>query len=169
VRDDPDGVRALTGLLTVRGFLYDDLSAAENLQFTMRMAGLRPRRELIAGVLERVGLSEVADHRMRTFSTGMRKRLAFGQLLVRPIRVALLDEPYAGLDAQGMRLVDEVIAEYKAAGTTVVLASHQDGEAVREAEVTGILRKGHLEILPESEPLGRHLSVGQPAAFPETD
>jgi len=151
LQNDPDEIRKRTGLLTVRGFLYDDLSAAENLHFTMRMAGLKPR------------------HRMRTYSTGMRKRLALGQLMVRPIEVALLDEPYSGLDSQGMRLVDEVVADFKAAGTTVLLASHQDGEAVREAEKTGILRKGHLEILPESEPLSRHLSVGGPAGAPEVD
>lgn len=169
LRNDPDEIRMRTGLLTVRGFLYDDLSAAENLQFTMRMAGLRPHRDVIARALKRIGLAEVADNRMRTFSTGMRKRLALGQLLVRPIKVALLDEPYSGLDAQGMRLVDEVVREFKAAGTTVLLASHQDGEAVREAEQTGILRKGHLEILPGSETLSRHLSVGGPAGAPEAE
>jgi len=167
LKNDPDEVRRRTGLLTVRGFLYDDLSAAENLHFTMRMAGLRPDRAVIAGVLERVGLEEVADNRMRTFSTGMRKRLALGQLLVRPIRVALLDEPYSGLDSQGMRLVDEMVSEFKTSGTTVLLASHQDGQAVREAEQTGVLRRGHLEILPQSEPLSRHLSVGGPAGAPE--
>ena len=80
LRHEPDEIRKRTGLLTVRGFLYDDLSAAENLHFTMRMAGLKPRREVIARVLERIGLAEVADNRMRTFSTGMRKRLALGQL-----------------------------------------------------------------------------------------
>lgn len=167
ISSDPDGVRERTGFLTVRGFLYDDLTAAENLQFTMRMGGLKPRSDTIARVLERVGLDGVADQRMRTFSTGMRKRLALGQLLVRPIEVALLDEPYSGLDAQGMRLVDEVVAQFKAAGTTVVLASHQDGAAVREAEMTGVLRKGHLEILPESEPVERHLSVGGAAGVPD--
>jgi ABC-type multidrug transport system ATPase subunit len=169
LKREPDEIRKLTGLLTARGFLYDDLSAAENLHFTMRMAGLRPRNEEIARVLERIGLAEVADNRMRTFSTGMRKRLALGQLLVRPIQVALLDEPYAGLDSQGMSLVDEIVREFKAAGTTVLLASHQDGAAIREAEQTGVLRKGHLEILPESEPLSRHLSLGGPAGVPEVE
>jgi len=169
LKREPDEIRKRTGLLTVRGFLYDDLSAAENLHLTMRMAGLPPRKDEIARVLERIGLAEVADNRMRTFSTGMRKRLALGQLLVRPIEVALLDEPYSGLDSQGMRLVDEVVREFKAAGTTVLLASHQDGEAVREAERTGVLRKGHLEILPESELLSRHLSVSGPTGAPEME
>ncbi|MCK5447476.1 MAG: ABC transporter ATP-binding protein, partial [Gemmatimonadetes bacterium] len=80
LKREPDEIRKFTGLLTARGFLYDDLSAAENLHFTMRMAGLRPQNEEIARVLERIGLAEVADNRMRTFSTGMRKRLALGQL-----------------------------------------------------------------------------------------
>ncbi len=169
LKNDPDEVRMRTGLLTVRGFLYDDLTAVENLHFTMSMSGLKPDRGVITAVLERIGLDEVADNRMRTFSTGMRKRLALGQLLVRPIEVALLDEPYSGLDSQGMRLVDEVVSEFKAAGTTVLLASHQDGEAVREAEQTGVLRRGHLEILPETEPLSRHLSVGGSAGAPEVE
>ena len=102
-----------------------------------QLLDMEDERLLARGLVERIGLDEVADNRMRTFSTGMRKRLALGQLLVRPIQVALLDEPYSGLDSQGMRLVDEVIGEFKAAGTTVLLASHQDGEAVRISDYRG--------------------------------
>ncbi len=158
VRESPDEIRLRTGLFTVRGYLYDDLTARENLDFTTRMAGLKADREAALAVLERVGLADVADQRVRTFSTGMRKRLALAQLLVRPLEVALMDEPYSGLDAEGTALVDAIVREFKDGGTTVLLASHQDGEAVRAAEQTAVLHKGRLEILPPGgEPL-EHLS-----------
>jgi heme exporter protein A len=162
IRRAPDEIRRRTGLLTAQGYLYDDLTADENLYFTARMAGLRAKRGEAGEVLERVGLSSVADQRVRTFSTGMRKRLALAQLLIRPLELALLDEPYAGLDAQGIALVDEVVREYRAAGTTVVVASHQDGEAVRAAELKGVLRGGRLQLLRNSESLAEHLSTGSP-------
>jgi ABC-type multidrug transport system ATPase subunit len=158
VRESPDEIRLRTGLFTVRGYLYEDLTARENLDFTTRMAGLKADREAALAVLERVGLADVADQRVRTFSTGMRKRLALAQLLVRPLEVALMDEPYSGLDAEGTALVDAIVREFKDGGTTVLLASHQDGEAVRAAEQAAVLHKGRLEILPPGgEPL-EHLS-----------
>jgi len=137
-----DAIRRTTGLLTDRGFFYGELTAAENLRFTTRMSGLRaPKRDLLA-TLERVGLARVAERPLRAFSFGMKKRLAIAQLLVRPIELALLDEPYAGLDSDGTRLVDEIVREFRGAGGTVVIASHQDGGAMREAERTLMLREG---------------------------
>ncbi len=168
VRDDPDGIRRRAGLLTVRGYLYDDLTARENLVFSSRMSELGADTAGIAAALDRVGLAEVADQRVRTFSTGMRKRLALAQLLARPLELALLDEPYSGLDAQGMRLVDEVVEEFKRAGTAVVLASHQDGGAVRASEQCAVLRKGRLELLPSAAAAREHFSrdPGQDAPSP---
>lgn len=160
LREDPDEFRRRAALLTVRGYLYDDLTAEENLAFSARMSGLRSRAGELEVALDRVGLADVADQRVRTFSTGMRKRLALAQLLARPVQLALLDEPYSGLDMQGMRLVDDVVAEYKRAGTTVVVASHQDGAAVRAAEQAAVLRKGRLEILSSAEVVREHFAQG---------
>ncbi len=157
--EQTDEIRERVGLLTVRGYIYDDLSAEENLRFTARMCGLDLRDEDYASALTRVGLERVADQRVRTFSTGMRKRVVLAQLRLRPLELALLDEPYAGLDRQGMSLVDEFVREFRAAGTTVIIASHQAGEATRSAEQTLVLREGRLESMDHDEAARSHLSA----------
>ena len=156
---EQDEIRERVGLLTVRGYVYDDLSAEENLRFTARMCGLDVTAEDYRAALARVGLERVMDQRVRTFSTGMRKRLVLAQLRIRPLQLALLDEPYAGLDTQGMALVDEFVREFRSEGTTVIIASHQAGEATRTAEQTLVLRDGRLEAMDHDIAARSHLSV----------
>ena len=102
---DGDDIRRRTGLLTVRGYLYAELSAEENLRFATRMAGDPIDVGRIDSVLDRVGLSGLAGRRVRAYSTGMRKRLALAKLLLRDLDLILMDEPYAGLDTEGIGLV----------------------------------------------------------------
>ena len=71
---DGDEIRRRTGLLTVRGYLYDELSAEENLRFAARMAGDPIDAARIESVLDRVGLGNLEGRRVRAYSTGMRKR-----------------------------------------------------------------------------------------------
>jgi ABC-type multidrug transport system ATPase subunit len=83
----------------------------------------------------------------------MRRRLALATLRLRPLRLALIDEPYAGLDGEGVALVDRIVEELLGAGTTVILASHQAGEATRRASRTLRIEQGHLIDAPA--PAGR--------------
>src|ERR1043166_8450735 len=76
-------------------------------------------------ILERVNLAHRADDTVSTFSAGMRKRLSFDRVLMQQPRVVMLDEPYGQLDPEGFVLVDEVVRELKAKGTTVLIATHQ--------------------------------------------
>ncbi len=106
---------------------YEDLTAQENLSFAALMFGwgAREGREVAAEALATVGLSQVAGQRARTFSAGMRKRLALGRILVARPSLLLLDEPHAALDAEGMALVDRLIGLWRGAGVTLLVASHQ--------------------------------------------
>jgi len=102
---------------------YDDFTARENLRFFRRAAG-RPASEAeISRRLERVGLGGAIDRRVGAFSSGMKQRLriAFATLFEAPILI--LDEPAAGLDDEGRRMLDEMVAERRRAGA-VVLASN---------------------------------------------
>lgn len=146
--EDGERIRALTAYISARGFVYDDLTAAENLAFAARLADVPAPREQIAELLGTVGLARAADQTVRTFSTGMRRRLALAALRLRPLRLALLDEPYAGLDADGVRLVDRMVEDLLVADTAVILASHQAGEATRRAARS--LRIEHGRLVPES-------------------
>ena len=141
---DGDRIRARTAYVSARGFVYDDLTAAENLRFAGRLAGHPVASDTVDTLLATVGLPRAADQTVRTFSTGMRRRLALVTLLLRPIHLALLDEPYAGLDTEGIALVDRMVEHLLAAGTTVILASHQAGEATRRAGRALRLEDGRL-------------------------
>lgn len=142
--DDGETIRARTTYVSTRGFVYDDLTAAENLRFAARLVHRPVAREVVADLLATVGLAGAADQTVRTFSTGMRRRLALASLRLRPLRVALLDEPYAGLDTDGIALVDGMVEDLLTTGTTVILASHQSGEATRRASRALRIENGRL-------------------------
>ena len=117
-----EGIRRRVGMLSHADHHYDELTARENLQLAHDLgAASAPVLETLA----RVGLAERADDAVRGFSAGMRKRLAFGRLLARNPELVLLDEPYAGLDPSGAAFVDDLVRGWRAAGTTVVVSTHQ--------------------------------------------
>jgi ABC-type multidrug transport system ATPase subunit len=84
--------------------------------------------------LASVGLAADAGRRVRGFSAGMRHRLALGRLQLGTPSLVLLDEPHATLDADGMALVDDLTAGWKASGVTVLVASHQADRVTRLAD-----------------------------------
>lgn len=127
----PDGV---AGFVDGPG-LYPSLTPRQNLAALASLRG--SGTEDVDQVLDQVGLSDVADDRVRGFSLGMRQRLGLaGAMLTRP-RLLVLDEPANGLDPAGSRRVHRVIAQLAAGGTAVVLSSHRmDDLAALCSEVT---------------------------------
>src|SRR5262249_2291686 len=111
---------------------------AENLRFVCAIHGLDAVG--VSEALDRVGLDPSSRERVRTFSQGMRQRVAVARVLVRDPDLVLLDEPYAGLDESSKDVVDAMIAELAAAGRTVVVATHdpvRGGRADRVVTVDG--------------------------------
>lgn len=155
---DSEAVRRRIGLLAPADYLYDDLTARENLRFAALMSGQRDWEGPADAALERTGLTRFADRPVGGFSSGMRKRLAVARLLLRPPDLVLLDEPYSSLDASGIELVDELVDEMRAEGRTILVASHRWGRSLREADRVAALDDGRLVgIGPpgEHEPSGR--------------
>lgn len=144
LRAGAEEIRGRVGYLSARGFMYDELDGSENLLFAARLAGIEAGPSRIAELLETSGLADAGRQRVRTYSTGMRRRLALAALRMRPLDVALLDEPYAGLDVEGIDQVDRIVARFRESGTAVIIASHQAGEATRSADVALRLEAGRL-------------------------
>lgn len=124
IHDRGDAVRARTALLAGDAFLYDELTALENLRFAVRMSGGDAGAPHLESLLGRVGLERVTRSRIRHFSSGMRKRLALARVVAIAPPVLLLDEPYASLDEDAMELVDDVVAEWQVEGRAVLMATH---------------------------------------------
>jgi ABC-type multidrug transport system ATPase subunit len=142
-----DRIRERVGYLSARGTLYDDLTAPENLRFAARLGGAPASDARIADLLNEAGLREARYQRVRTYSTGMRRRLSLTALRLRPLELVLMDEPYAGLDTEGKRMVDRMVVEFLNADTTVIIASHQFGDATRQATETYRICDGRLVLV----------------------
>jgi len=133
-------IRGISALLSHQSYLYESLTALENLDVVSRFCGAPAPSP--AMVLERVGLSARADDPVSTFSAGMRKRLSFARVLLQQPSIAFLDEPYGQLDPEGFGLVDEVVAELRSRDASVLIATHQVERVGRFANRTITLEAG---------------------------
>jgi heme ABC exporter ATP-binding subunit CcmA len=124
LRQDRAGLRPHVGLLGHQNGLYGDLTVRENVRFWGRTVGASQAE--IDAALVQLGLDgRLASVAAGGLSAGQRRRTALACLLARRARLWLLDEPHAGLDADGRDLLDAVIRAASAAGVTVVVASHE--------------------------------------------
>src|SRR5580692_10999476 len=116
-------VRRRVGMLSHASHLYDDLTVRENVRFAVRAAGAGTDR--IDDACDRLGLTgRVLKTSAAKLSAGQRRRVALAVLAARWPELWLLDEPHAGLDASARDTLNELTGEARAAGVTVLVASH---------------------------------------------
>ena len=141
---DRHAVRRLIGLVGHGTHLYDDLSAAENLAFSRALAGVPSDRGALTAALARVGLEAHADTRVRELSSGMRRRLALARVMLGQPRILLLDEPFAGLDQESMKRLEEHLHAFKAQGGSAIVVTHSLARGFAVADRVAILVGGRL-------------------------
>ena len=135
-------VRRRVGVVGHQGFLYDDLTARENLAFYGRLFGLSQLDRRVDRVLDRVGMAERAGQRVRTLSHGMAKRVAIARAILHDPDVLLLDEPEGGLDPESVEMLREVLEGFTRDGKTVVMTTHNLERGRDWAHRTAYLRGG---------------------------
>jgi heme exporter protein A len=110
--------------------VYDELTARENLEFFGKLQGVVSPGSRAEELLREVGLYERRDSLVRTFSRGMRQRMAIARALLARPRVLLLDEPGTGLDTAGMAWLASALGGLKTQGCTLVMSLHGESELV---------------------------------------
>lgn len=151
LRTDRRAVRARVGFLGHANGLYDDLTVVENVRFWARAAHATETE--IDGALGALGLGgRLATTPAGRLSAGQRRRAALAALVARRPELWLLDEPHAGLDAEGRDRLDEVARAAARAGATVVLASHELDRATPLSTRTVVLTGGRTEVAPPVPP-----------------
>jgi len=149
------------GVLSHRTFLYGPLTARENLEFYGRLYGVGELTRRIQAGLDEVGLVAHASREVRTFSRGMRQRLALARTLLHDPALVLLDEPFTGLDIHASSLLREVLARLRDGHRTVVLVTHNLAEGLALADRVAIQLRGRFAFLgPRTR-----LPVGQEERF----
>lgn len=139
-------IRARVGLLAHGSYVYEDLTAAENLRFWATMAGLPVDPGSLRKALAAVELEPWAAERARTFSSGMKRRLALARIFLGAPRLLLLDEPYAGLDQQGKQWLEEVLLAFRERGGSAIIATHSFGRGLAMADRIAILAAGRIAL-----------------------
>src|SRR5688572_6909363 len=132
-----------TGAIIEKPDLYKYLTAIENLQLFATMSGLKLTRKQLLNKLEKVGLAERADSKIKTYSQGMKQRLGIAVALVHDPKLIILDEPMNGLDPQGIADVRNLIIHLsKDLGKTLLVSSHLLNEMEQIADSMLIINKG---------------------------
>jgi ABC-2 type transport system ATP-binding protein len=141
---------------------YDNLTASENLRYTARLIGLTAdeRDPKIAASLDRVGLKEVADKRVGTFSRGMRQRLALAEILMKDSQIAILDEPTSGLDPSATADLLAIIRSLKHDGVAMLISSHLLERVQSVCDRVALFNQGRIALMGSVAELGRQVLGG---------
>ncbi len=139
-----DEVRRLVAVVGHSTHLYDDLTARENLAFSETLVGRRPDPARIDATLAGVGLDGQADVRVRTLSSGLRRRVTLARAQLREPRVLLLDEAFSGLDQDSTKRLEDYLHAFKAGGGAAVVVTHSLGRALAIADRVAVLAGGRI-------------------------
>jgi len=128
------------GAIIERPNFYPYMTAYQNLKLVCKIKGVDISN--IDDKLDLVGLLDRKNSKFRTFSLGMKQRLAIASALLNDPEILILDEPTNGLDPQGIHQIREIIKSVSSKGTTILLASHLLGEVEKVCTHVVVLRKG---------------------------
>jgi ABC-2 type transport system ATP-binding protein len=158
----PLEVKSRVGYLPDQVGFYDELTARENLAYIAKLNGLsRPvAQRRISDALERMGLAEVADRRVGTFSRGMRQRLGVAEILLKHPQVIILDEPTLGLDPEAAREFLQIIRTFKEEKITVLLSSHLLHQVQAVCDRVGLFSQGRMVLEGTVAELARQVLGG---------
>jgi ABC-2 type transport system ATP-binding protein len=159
---EPLAVKRRVGYMPDQVGFYDNLTAADNLRYTGRLIGLEreEREEKIASALEHVGLSDVRDDRVQTFSRGMKQRLGLAEILMKDAQIAILDEPTSGLDPQATLELLAIIRDLKQRGVSVLLSSHLLDRVQSVCDRVALFNQGNIVLMGKITDLGRQVLGG---------
>ena len=143
-KDQASVIRNRIGVISHNTFLYDNLTASENLEFYGRMYGLDNLRERISRVLVEVGLEFVMNDPVRTFSRGMQQRLSIARAILHQPEILFLDEPYTGLDQQAIEILNGVLASLNIKDRTVFMITHNFEQGLDLSNRVLIVMKGRI-------------------------
>src|SRR4051812_30481529 len=159
---EPLQVKRRVGYLPDSVGFYDHMTALDNLRYTAALVGFdaAERERRVMSALDRVGLADVADMRVATYSRGMRQRLGLAEILMKDAQVAILDEPTSGLDPQATAELLDMIRALKRDGVAVLISSHLLERVQSVCDRVALFQAGNIRLLGTVPELARQVLGG---------
>lgn len=133
------------GYLFHRDSLYESLSALDNLELFAKLYNINNKDQKISQLLKEVKLFDVKNDKVSTFSQGMKKRLSLSRVFLNNPYLAVLDEPFSGLDIEAKEwLINYILDRNKTENMTFIISSHDIYELSKICTKIGIISKGHI-------------------------
>jgi len=142
--DDSEKIRRQIGVIAHQTFLYENLTAEENLRFYGKLYDVENLSKKIETILSEVGLELRKKDFVRTFSRGMQQRLAIARALLHEPSILLLDEPYTGLDQHASGMLTNWLNRLRSSEQTILMVTHDLEQGLELADRIAILVEGQL-------------------------
>ena len=144
LKDAPVQIRCNIGVVSHQPFLYDNLTAFENLKFYGKMYDVLNLEERIHALATRFELTPRLHHQVHTFSRGMRQRLSIARAVIHNPPIILLDEPETGLDQHAAAMLQEMLDAMGAENATVIMTTHSLEYGLKTGNRVAILAGGRI-------------------------
>ena len=155
IRQDPIKAKQIMGVVPELSNAYTELTAWNNLQFMAELYGVpgKDARQRAEELLGKFDLYERKDHKVRTFSKGMKQKLILAMSLMNDPEILFLDEPTSGLDVMSARLIKDMLLELNKEGKTIFLTTHYMEEANQLCSRVAIINHGKIAAIDAPEKL----------------
>ena len=125
LRSFPEEIRSRIGYLPHNPAFYPELTGFENLRFWLELNSIRDAESRARGFFAKVGLISFGDDLSGNYSRGMVQRLGFAMAISHTPTTLLLDEPFTGLDADGIAIIEKLLTKLRDENCSILLVSHE--------------------------------------------
>jgi len=146
-----DDFRAHFGVISHEPFLYENLTAEENLYFYARLYGVKDVDNVVSELFKRVELSKRRHDKVRGYSRGMLQRLSIARALLHNPNIIFLDEPYTGLDQHASMVLTNILKEQFSMKKTIIMVTHNLPRGYELATRIGIINQGKFALLEDKK------------------
>ncbi|EMR75526.1 ABC-type multidrug transport system, ATPase component [Thermoplasmatales archaeon SCGC AB-540-F20] len=136
-------IKTMIGFMSHEPYLYNELSAWENLNFYASLYSVKDKKERVESLLKEVGLYHRSHDRIGSFSRGMKQRLSLARAILHAPDIIFLDEPYAGLDIRAQEILNDLIIRLNQKGKTFFFITHDIGKGFEIANRSGVLSRAN--------------------------
>lgn len=144
LRENSEHIRRRIGVIAHQTFLYEELTAEENLRFYGKLYDVSDLDTKISRIIEDVGLTLRQRDRVRTFSRGMQQRLSIARAMLHDPSILLLDEPYTGLDQHASEMLTGWLRRLRSGKRTILMVTHDLERGIDLADRVAILNQGRI-------------------------